>query len=82
MARRLATYKIVELNGCNTTIDTRDDLLGNGHRVYMVHVKTVTEPGDSCRDLVELDAFLTSIWAAISLEKQNIQDWTNTYRVS
>lgn len=46
----------------------------------MVHVKTIAESGDSCRDLVELDAFLTSIYTAVSLEKHSIDNWANTYR--
>lgn len=55
------TYEIVQLDSCDTTVDTRDDLLGNGNRVNVVHVKAVTEPRDTGGDLVELDALLASI---------------------
>lgn len=58
---RRDTYKIIELNGGDTTIDTRDDLLGDGDRVDVVHVEAITQPGDTGRDLVELNALLASI---------------------
>lgn len=32
----------------------------------MVHVKTIAQSRDTRRDLVELDAFLASIWRGVS----------------
>lgn len=61
------TDKIVQLDGCNTSVDTTDDLLRDLDRVDMVHVKTIAQSRDTRRDLVELDAFLASIWTGISL---------------
>jgi hypothetical protein len=34
-------YKIVKLSRCDTSIDTRDDLLGDGDGVDMVRVKAI-----------------------------------------
>ena len=55
------TYEIVELSGCDTTINPRDDLLSDSDGVDMVHVQAVAKPRDTCRDLVELNALLTPI---------------------
>jgi hypothetical protein len=63
---RERTNQIVQLSCRDTTIDTRDDLLGDGNRVYVVHIQTITESGDPGCDLVELDTFLTSICDYIS----------------
>jgi hypothetical protein len=54
-------YQIIELGGCDAAIDTRDDLLGDGHRVDVVHVQAIAEARDACCDLVELDALLAPI---------------------
>lgn len=54
-------YQIIKLSRCDTTIHTRDDLLGDGNGVDMVHIKAVAEAGDTCCDLVELNAFLTPV---------------------
>lgn len=61
------TDKVVQLDGCDTSVDTTDDLLCDLHRVDMVHVKTIAQSRDTRRDLVELDALLASIWADISV---------------
>ena len=58
---RLKTYQIVELDGVNTLVDACNDLHGNGCRIDMVWVKTVTQSRDTCCDLVELNAFLAPI---------------------
>lgn len=59
--------QIVELNGCDTSIHTTDDLLGNLDRINMHGVKTITKSRDTRCDLVELDALLATIWRAVSL---------------
>lgn len=61
------TDEIVQLDGCDTSVDTTDDLLRDLDRVDMVHVKTIAQSRDTRRDLVELDALLASIWADISV---------------
>jgi rhamnose utilization protein RhaD (predicted bifunctional aldolase and dehydrogenase) len=40
----VTTHEIVKLNGGNTAIDTRNDLLGDGNRIDMLGVKAVTQP--------------------------------------
>jgi hypothetical protein len=55
------TYQVVKLDGGHALVDARDNLLGDSHRVDMVHVESITQPGHSGRDLVELDALLTPI---------------------
>lgn len=68
------TYQVVELNGRYAVVDTRDDLHGDGGGVDMVGVEPVTQSRHSCRDLVELHAFLASIWVAVSLAL--VQQWS------
>lgn len=55
------TDKIVQLDGCDTSIDTTNDFLGDLNRVDVVHVQTIAQSRDTRRDLVELDALLASI---------------------
>ena len=55
------SYKIVELNSGDTSVDTRDDLLGDGYGVDMVHVKAITQPRDTGSNLVELNTLLAAI---------------------
>jgi hypothetical protein len=38
------TYEIVKLNSGNTSVDTRDDLLGDGNGVDVVRIEAVTQP--------------------------------------
>lgn len=54
-------YQVIELDGGNTLVDTRDDLHGDGSSVDMVRIEAVTQPGDTSCDLVELNTLLTSI---------------------
>jgi hypothetical protein len=56
------TDEIVKLDCRDTTVYTVDDLLCDHDGVDMVHVKTITQSRDTRCDLVELDAFLASIW--------------------
>lgn len=56
------SYQVVELDSGHTLIDTRDDLLCDCCSVDMLGVESVTQPGDTCCDLVELNAFFASIW--------------------
>lgn len=73
----VVTYKIVKLNSGHTTVDTRDDLLGNSNRVNMVGVQAVTQSGHTGSDLVELDALLATIWKSISYEVTHCSlEWT------
>lgn len=37
------TDKIVQLDGCDTSVNTTDDLLCDLDRVDMVHVKTIAQ---------------------------------------
>lgn len=55
------TDKIVQLDGCDTSVDTTNDFLGDLNRVDVVHVQTIAQSRDTRRDLVELDALLASI---------------------
>jgi hypothetical protein len=57
----MQTHEIVKLHRRDASIDTRDDLLGNGHRVDMLSVQAVTQPRDTSGDLVELDTLLTTV---------------------
>lgn len=37
------SYEVIQLDGGDTSIDTRDDLLRNGYGINMVHVKTIAQ---------------------------------------
>ncbi len=50
----------------DAAVHARDDLLGDGDRINVVHVQAITEPGHAGSDLVELDALLASVYARIS----------------
>lgn len=54
-------YQVIELDGVDTLVDTGDDLLGNGGSIDVLGIEAVTEPRNTRRDLVELDAFFASI---------------------
>jgi hypothetical protein len=56
------TYQVIELNGGHPVVDTGDDLHCDSSRVDMVRVEPVTQPRHAGCDLVELHAFLASIW--------------------
>lgn len=62
----MTTNQIVQLDCGDASIDTRDDLLSDCDGVYMVHIKAITESGDTCCDLVELDTLLASVCRGIS----------------
>lgn len=64
------TNQIVELNSCDTSIHTTDDLLGDLDRINMHWVKTVTKSRHTRCDLVELDTLLATIWMVVSLVDQ------------
>jgi hypothetical protein len=55
------TYEVVKLNGGDTLVDTRDDLLRNCSSVNMLCIESVTKSGDTSSNLVELDAFLAPV---------------------
>lgn len=55
------TYQVVQLNGANTLVDTRDDLLCDSSSIDMLRVKAVTKSRDTRSDLIELYAFFASV---------------------
>lgn len=57
----VVTDEIVELNGGDTLIDARNDLLRDGCCINVFGIKTIAQSGDTSRDLVELNAFFASI---------------------
>lgn len=59
------THEIVELDSCHTSVDTGDDLLGDGDRINMLSVEAVTQPRDTSSDLVELNALLAPIYISV-----------------
>ena len=59
--QEVSPYQIVELDGGNTLVDTRDDLHGDSGGVDMVRVKAVTQPRDTGSDLVECNTLLAPI---------------------
>ncbi|KAH9808857.1 hypothetical protein Tdes44962_MAKER06276 [Teratosphaeria destructans] len=63
------TYQVVELDGGDTLVDTRDDLHGDGGRVDMLQVEAITEPRHTGGDLVELDALLAPICEDVSASR-------------
>lgn len=63
--QEVSSYQIVELDGGNTLVDTRDDLHGDGGGVDMVRVKAVTQPRDTGSDLVKCNTLLAPIWYAL-----------------
>jgi hypothetical protein len=36
-------YKIIELNSSHTSVDARDDFLGDGNRINMLGIEAVTQ---------------------------------------
>jgi hypothetical protein len=54
-------YQIVKLDGGDTSINTRDDLLSDSNGVDMVGVKSVTQTRYTSSDFVELDTLLAAI---------------------
>lgn len=68
------TYQVIKLNGSDTTIHTRDDLLGDGNGVNMVGVESVTQTRYTGGDLVELDTLLAAI-CPTSESSGNVKGW-------
>lgn len=60
------TDEVIEFDGGHTLIDTRNNFLGDGCCINMLWIETITQSGDTGGDLVELHAFLTSIWKTLS----------------
>jgi len=56
------TYQVVQLNGANTLVDTRDDLLCDSSSINMLRIKAVAKSRDTRSDLIELYAFFASVW--------------------
>ena len=59
------TYQVIQLDRGHALVDARDDFLSDSSGIDMVRIQAVTEPGNSGRDLVELDALLASIWSPL-----------------
>lgn len=59
-------YQIVQLYSGDALVHARNDLLGDGSSVNMVWVETITQSGDPCSDLIELDVLLASIYQDMS----------------
>ena len=57
----ISTYQVVEFDGGDTLVDTRDDLLGDSSSVDMLRVESITEPRHTSGNLVELHAFFASV---------------------
>lgn len=55
------THEIVKFNCCNALVYTRDDFLCDGSSIDMFRIQSITQPRYSGSDLVELDAFFTSV---------------------
>lgn len=54
-------YQVIQLDGVDTLVDTRDDLLGDSSSIDMFRVEAVTQPRHTGSDLVELHAFFASV---------------------
>ena len=62
-----STYQVVELNGANTLVDTRDDFLCDSSSIDMLRIKTITQSRHTSRDLIELYTLFASVCKAIPL---------------
>lgn len=60
------TYQVIKLDGSDTAIHTRDDLLGDSNGVDMVGVEAVTQTRYTGGNLVELDTLLAAICRLLS----------------
>ena len=74
--------QIVELCCCDTTVDTRDDLLGDGDWVDVVRIKPIAQTRDASCDFVELNALLAPVFCGISICSAVIMKGVKTYRAS
>ena len=59
--RKHWAYQIVQLHGCDTFVNSRDDLLGDGGGIDMIWVQAIAQSGHTCCDLVELYSFLAVV---------------------
>ena len=56
------TDQVVELDGGDTLVDSGDNFLRNCSSINVLCIEAITESRDPGCDLVELHAFLASIW--------------------
>lgn len=61
-ATAVGSYQVVQLNGVHTLVDTRDDFLGDSSSIDVLGVEAVTQSRNTGSDLIELHAFLASIY--------------------
>lgn len=59
-------YQVVQLDCCDSMVDTRYDLHCDGSSVDVIGVETIAKPGDACGDLVKLNAFFSAICTQLS----------------
>lgn len=62
----MVTHQVIQLNGVDTLVYTRDDLLRDGGSIDVLRVKAITKPRHTGRDLVELHAFFASVYGIIA----------------
>ena len=60
-------YQVVQLNSGHALVYARDDFQGDGSSVDMLGIEAITKSRDTSSDLVELYAFLASIWRGSNL---------------
>jgi hypothetical protein len=63
----IVTYQVVQLNGVDTLVDTRDDLLRDSSSIDVIRVEAITKPRHTGSDLVELHAFFASVYEKTAL---------------
>jgi hypothetical protein len=63
----MVTYQVVQLDGVDTLVDTRDDLLRDSSSINVIRVEAITKPRHTGSDLVELHAFFASVCEKIAL---------------
>lgn len=68
------TYQVVELDGRDSLVDARDDLLSDGSSVDMFRIETIAQSRHTCSDLVELHAFFASVYTEFSRQFA-VQEW-------
>jgi hypothetical protein len=66
------TYQVVQLDGGDTLVDTRDNLLGDSSSVDMFRVKAITESRYTSRDFIELYAFFASVCRKNRISKGSV----------
>jgi hypothetical protein len=58
-------YQVVELNGSDALVYSRDDFLSDRGGINMFAIKTVTKTGNPSSDLVELNALLAPVYSRV-----------------